>query len=105
MKTRERRAVITGVGLVSPLGNDVEAFWRALVAGKSGVTAIPDDLRGGLPVYAAGLVDEFDFAAAVDAANKRMWEGGRKTWNEYDWNAGAREYDRLIRTYPVEEEN
>ena len=44
-------------------------------------------------------------AAAVDAANKRMWEGGRKTWNEDDWNAGAREFDRLIRTYPVEEEN
>jgi 3-oxoacyl-[acyl-carrier-protein] synthase II len=89
MKTRERRAVITGVGLVSPLGNDVDAFWRALVAGKSGVTAIPDDLRGGLPVYAAGLVEDFDFAAAVDAAFPRRPRGRLPLFVQYALAAAA----------------
>ncbi|WP_066070349.1 beta-ketoacyl-ACP synthase II [Neobacillus soli] len=34
------RVVITGMGVISPLGNEVESFWRNLKAGKSGVTAI-----------------------------------------------------------------
>jgi 3-oxoacyl-[acyl-carrier-protein] synthase II len=41
---RSRRVVITGLGLVSPLGNTIEAFWEALIAGRSGVaplTALP----------------------------------------------------------------
>lgn len=34
------RVVITGMGVVSPLGNDLEIFWRSLVAGKSGISTI-----------------------------------------------------------------
>lgn len=33
----ERRVVVTGIGVVSPLGNDKETFWKNLVAGQSGV--------------------------------------------------------------------
>ena len=89
MKTRERRAVITGVGLVSPLGNDVDAFWRALVAGRSGVTAIPDDLRGGLPVHAAGLAEDFAFAAAVHGAFPRRPRGRLPLFVQYALAAAA----------------
>ncbi|MBI1735109.1 MAG: beta-ketoacyl-[acyl-carrier-protein] synthase II, partial [Candidatus Rokubacteria bacterium] len=32
-----RRAVITGLGIVSPIGIGTEAFWRAALAGRSGI--------------------------------------------------------------------
>jgi len=35
--SKTRRVVVTGLGVVSPVGNDVETFWRALLEGKSGV--------------------------------------------------------------------
>src|SRR5260370_21407106 len=36
----ERRVVITGLGVVTPIGNDLEAFWKNLVEGKSGIGRI-----------------------------------------------------------------
>ncbi|HET7290884.1 MAG TPA: beta-ketoacyl-ACP synthase II [Vicinamibacteria bacterium] len=38
--SEERRVVVTGLGMVSPLGNDVETTWQGLLAGRSGVGAI-----------------------------------------------------------------
>ncbi|HEY0114376.1 MAG TPA: beta-ketoacyl synthase N-terminal-like domain-containing protein, partial [Allosphingosinicella sp.] len=35
-----RRVVVTGLGLVTPLGGDVETSWRNILAGKSGATRI-----------------------------------------------------------------
>ncbi|HBN07935.1 MAG TPA: hypothetical protein DD435_04545, partial [Cyanobacteria bacterium UBA8530] len=36
----KNRVVVTGVGVVSPIGNDIENFWEALLSGKSGVGPI-----------------------------------------------------------------
>jgi len=36
----KRRVVITGLGVVSPVGSNVEKFWQSLIAGKSGITRI-----------------------------------------------------------------
>ena len=36
----ERRVVITGLGAVTPIGNDVDTFWENLKAGKCGITKI-----------------------------------------------------------------
>ena len=33
----ERRVVVTGIGVVSPVGNDLQTFWTALVEGRSGI--------------------------------------------------------------------
>ena len=35
-----RRVVVTGLGLVTPLGNDVSTTWEAILAGKSGIRPI-----------------------------------------------------------------
>ena len=38
----KQRVVITGIGICSALGNDIEAYWAALLAGQSGVKPLPD---------------------------------------------------------------
>ena len=48
------RIVITGIGLTSPLGNDVATFRENLLAGKSGVSRFPVRNMGDLP---AGVCD------------------------------------------------
>ncbi len=36
----DRRVVVTGMGVVTPLGSDLESFWQNLVAGKCGIDRI-----------------------------------------------------------------
>jgi 3-oxoacyl-(acyl-carrier-protein) synthase len=45
----ERRVVVTGLGVASPLGCDVETFWRRLVRGESGVVALDDPAFASFP--------------------------------------------------------
>ena len=46
--------VVTGLGCVSPLGNDAASTWQALLAGRSGVARLPEDFDPRLPVQIAG---------------------------------------------------
>ena len=55
-----RRVAITGVGAVTPLGNDVATTWEAALAGKSGIDEIRAFDTDGLPVTIAGEVKELD---------------------------------------------
>jgi 3-oxoacyl-[acyl-carrier-protein] synthase II len=48
--------VVTGLGCVSPLGTDVAATWQALLAGRSGVSRLPEDFDPRLPVQIAARV-------------------------------------------------
>lgn len=59
-----RRVLVTGVGVVSPVGNDRKAFWASLVEGKSGVGPIEGIRTDDLPVTIAGQVRGIDPAAA-----------------------------------------
>ncbi|VVM44691.1 beta-ketoacyl-ACP synthase II [Pseudomonas fluorescens] len=52
----ERRVVVTGMGLVSPLGSGVEAVWARLLAGRSGLRSLPDDVVADLPAKVGGAV-------------------------------------------------
>ncbi len=55
-----REIVITGVGIVSPIGIGVEAFWRALLAGESGIRPIDRFDSSGLTVRFGGQIPAFD---------------------------------------------
>lgn len=56
----EHRVVVTGMGVISPVGNDVSTFWNSLVKGVNGIRLITDFPTDGLPVKIAGMVRDFD---------------------------------------------
>lgn len=58
----EREVVVTGIGVLTPVGTGVDAFWASLVKGRSGIGPLTRFDRGECPVGVAGEVD--DFAAA-----------------------------------------
>lgn len=55
----ERRVVVTGYGVVSPLGNDVDTFWNHIKEGKSGVGKIEDDEFKEINTQIAGRIKDF----------------------------------------------
>ncbi len=52
-----RRVAITGAGVVSPLGNSLDAFRGALAAGRSGIRRLPDEVAKPSGIQVAGTVD------------------------------------------------
>src|SRR5512144_2231466 len=66
-----RRVVVTGVGLVSPVGIGVEASWRALAAGKSGIAPITLFDASTFPTRIAGEVKDFDPTRFMDRKEAR----------------------------------
>jgi 3-oxoacyl-[acyl-carrier-protein] synthase II len=82
MISSPRRVVLTGLGLVTPLGNTREKLWSALVAGQSGVAELRNVPGGSLPCrYGAecrdftGAIDDF---GPLDKDLKRSITKGRK---------------------------
>ena len=68
-----RRVVITGLGMVTPLGNDLESTWSALVAGESGAGPITQFDTTDFPVSFACEVKDFEPTAWIDLrASRRM---------------------------------
>jgi 3-oxoacyl-[acyl-carrier-protein] synthase II len=69
----QRRVVITGMGLVSPLGNDVETSWSRLLAGESGAAEITAFDHTDYNVHFACELKDFDPTVWVDRkASRRM---------------------------------
>jgi len=66
-----KRAVITGMGVISPNGIGKEAFCRAILAGKSGVKRITRFDSSNLPVQIAGEVKDFDELAWIDRHDRK----------------------------------
>jgi 3-oxoacyl-[acyl-carrier-protein] synthase II len=76
------RIVVTGLGVVSPLGCGTELAWSRLLAGRSGVTALPADLAPDVPAQIAGQVLDkaadpeggFDLDAAVPPKDQKKMD-------------------------------
>jgi len=66
-----RRVVVTGLGLVTPVGNTVEASWQNLTAGRSGIQTITRFDASGLPVQFAGEVKGFNIEDYISAKEAR----------------------------------
>ena len=58
--TERTRVVVTGLGVITPLGNDADTFWRRLVAGESGVGQITRFDTTDYKVHIAAEVKDFD---------------------------------------------
>ncbi len=66
-----RRVVVTGMGIVSCLGNDLEAVTDSLIRGRSGIQPMPDFERFGLRSQIAG-VPQIDLDALIDRKDRRF---------------------------------
>ena len=56
----KRRIVVTGLGMLTPVGNTVEESWKNIVAGKSGIAPITAFDTSNFPVKISGSVKDFD---------------------------------------------
>jgi 3-oxoacyl-[acyl-carrier-protein] synthase II len=65
---------VTGLGAVTPIGNDARSTWEAAVAGRSGVDFIRSFDASGYPVRIAAEVKDFDPSSAVSAKEARKLE-------------------------------
>ncbi|MDQ6795728.1 MAG: beta-ketoacyl-[acyl-carrier-protein] synthase II, partial [Chloroflexota bacterium] len=66
-----RRVVVTGMGAISALGNDVASTWDGLVAGRSGVHRIQAFDPSRLTSQMAGEVRDFDASGVLDRKDLR----------------------------------
>src|SRR5512138_2313883 len=71
VRMSRRRVVVTGMGLVSPVGIGVEESWNALVAGRSGVAPITLFDASTFPTRIAAEVKSFDPAKFMDRKEVR----------------------------------
>jgi 3-oxoacyl-[acyl-carrier-protein] synthase II len=69
-----RRVVITGLGLLSPLGNDVASSWSGLLAGESGAAAITQFDASEYPITFACEVKDFDPALYMEHKQARRMD-------------------------------
>ncbi|HEY9855890.1 MAG TPA: beta-ketoacyl-ACP synthase II [Stenomitos sp.] len=93
------RVVVTGLGAITPLGNNVEQYWSAVQAGESGIGPITLIDASQLPVQFAGEVKDFDPTQYMDrkeakrtarfthfaiAAAKQAWENAGLSLEQVD---------------------
>jgi 3-oxoacyl-[acyl-carrier-protein] synthase II len=69
-----RRVVVTGMGIVAPVGIGVDAAWADILAGKSGITAITRFDASTFPSRIAGEVKNFDVSKWLSAKEARRYD-------------------------------
>jgi len=70
----KKRVVVTGMGLVSPVGNDVDSFWQSLVNGQSGIDYITQFDTTDFSVKIAGEVKDFQPEDHIDKKEARRMD-------------------------------
>jgi 3-oxoacyl-[acyl-carrier-protein] synthase II len=70
----KRRVVITGLGIVSPVGNDVPAAWASILAGRSGIGAVTRFDAGTFPTHFGGEIRQLDLDPFMSAKDARRMD-------------------------------
>jgi 3-oxoacyl-[acyl-carrier-protein] synthase II len=70
----KRRVVITGLGIVSPVGNDVSAAWASILAGRSGIAAVTRFDAGSFPTHFGGEIRELDLEPFMSVKDARRMD-------------------------------
>jgi len=72
---KDRRVVVTGMGMISPLGDSMATSWEGILAGKSGIRPISAFDATGYPVRFGGSVPEFDLNEYIPPKDARRMDG------------------------------
>ncbi len=67
----KRRVVVTGLGIISPVGNSIEAAWGNILAGKSGIGPITNFDVTDFPVRFGGEIRDFDISQYITSKDAR----------------------------------
>ena len=70
----KRRVVITGLGIISPVGMGIPTVWQNIVAGKSGITKITSFDASAFSAQIAGEVKDFDVTQHLPAKDARRMD-------------------------------
>jgi len=70
MKQLHRRVVVTGLGILSPIGNSVDDAWYSCIEGKSGITSVDIGLKNN-PVTIGGRLKDFNPENFLDSKEIR----------------------------------
>ncbi|MCA9039970.1 MAG: beta-ketoacyl-ACP synthase II [Planctomycetaceae bacterium] len=71
----DRRVVVTGMGCITPVGNDVQSMWESITEGKSGIDFITHFDASHFPTKFAAEVRDFDFDSCVKDPSKYKHTG------------------------------
>ncbi|MBL7647351.1 MAG: beta-ketoacyl-ACP synthase II [Candidatus Hydrogenedentes bacterium] len=66
------KVVVTGLGVVSPVGNDIDTFWKNICAGKSGIRAIDQFDTSDLTAKIAGIAEDVEIDGLDNKEMRRM---------------------------------
>ncbi|RJQ50675.1 MAG: beta-ketoacyl-[acyl-carrier-protein] synthase II [Nitrospiraceae bacterium] len=70
----KRRVVITGVGMITPLGADTEKSWKGLIEGRSGIRRITHFNPDGLPCQIAAEVPDFEIDRFIEIKEQKKMD-------------------------------
>lgn len=70
----KRRVVVTGLGIVSPVGNDVDSAWASILAGRSGIGPVTRIDTASFPVHVGGEIRELDLGPYLSVKEARRMD-------------------------------
>ena len=70
----KNRVVVTGMGMLTPVGNDVSTSWEALVKGQNGISLVDEFVEAGLSTQFAARLKDFDITPYMERKDARKFD-------------------------------